>query len=270
MSLAFPTSLGPGWMAGLAFSAAAHVAVLSAFLAQPIASALPETGLKGREFIDLADIEMILAAPDTDLTEGDMAADSAAQIDSPEMTEPAKAANDPMLAQIPDPVTDPELQFRISNPDEPAEAEADATEIATEVQEEEQTEAALPSVAASPAPSAGEAAQSSSTEAEIGLGDEDKAQIEEWQKSVVLALAAAKSYPKAARKARAEGKVVVEFTLDRYGRVMSRAVQESSGYPVLDDAALALVDGLQRLPAPPPSLGPGPFPMRMPISYSVR
>lgn len=270
MSLAFPARAAPVWGIGLALSAAAHAAVLAAFLTQPVAPPPTEAGLKGREFIDLADVDMILAAPDTDLAEGEAAADSAAQMDSPEQTEPAKAANDPMLAQIPDPVTDPELQFRISTPDEPVEAEKEATEVATDVQEQEHTEFAPPSSAASPAPSAGDQAQSSSTEAEIGLSDEDKARIEDWQKAIVLALAAAKTYPKAARQARVEGKVILEFTLDSYGRVVGRSVQDSSGHAVLDRAALALIDGLTRLPAPPTAMGPGPFPMRVPIVYSVK
>ncbi|MFP1645047.1 TonB family protein [Pontitalea aquivivens] len=270
MSLAFPARAAPVWAIGLGISAAAHAAVLAAFLAQPVAPPPAEAGLKGREFIDLADVDMILAAPETDLAKGEAAADSAAQLDSPEQTEPARAANDPMLAQIPDPVTDPDLQFRISTPDDPIEAEKEATEVATEVQEQEHTEFAPPATAASPEPSAGDQAQSSSTEAEIGLSDEDTARIEDWQKAIVLALAAAKTYPGAARQARAEGKVILGFSLDSYGRVVARSVLESSGHPVLDRAALALIDGLARLPAPPAAMGPGPFPMRVPIAYSVR
>ncbi|MCL7465309.1 energy transducer TonB [Phaeovulum sp. NW3] len=270
MSLAFPARAAPVWTIGLAVSAAAHAAVLAAFLAQPVAPPPAEAGLKGREFIDLADVDMILAAPETDLAQGEAATDSAAQMDSPEKTEPARAANDPILAQIPDPVADPELQFRISTPDDPVEAKKDATEVATEVQDKTHTEFAPPSTAASPAPSAGDQPQSGSTEAELGLSDEDRARIEDWQKAIVLALAAAKTYPKAARNARTEGKVILGFSLDSYGRVVARSVLERSGHPVLDQAALALIDGLAGLPAPPAAMGPGPFPMRVPIVYSVK
>ncbi len=271
MSLVFAPRSGFGLMLGVGLSLVAHGGVVAALLARPLpAPMIEERGLKGREFIDLAPVEMLLAAPDTDMAEGDVSQDSAAQTESAEKTEETKASNDPMLAQVPYEVKDPELQFRLANPDEQTDATKEATEIATKVEEQTHTEFAVPTTAASPAASAGQDEQSGSTETEMGLSDDDKAPIENWQKDLVLAIAAAKTYPKAARKARAVGKVVVAFRLDGYGRILSREVVESSGWPVLDKATLAMFDGFDRLPAPPAAMGKGPFDMQVPVSYSLK
>ena len=269
MSLVYPSRRGPTLVLGLGLSLAAHGGLAALWLTRPAPPPVTrdDPGLRGREFIDLAPVEMLLAAPETDLPDGAPAADSAAALDSPEAREQAAAADDPMLAQIPYEVDDPELKFRVANPEE-SEAQDVAEEVPTEMQEEVTDAQATASTAAAPEASAGQDAASGSAEEEIGLSDEARAQITEWQRDLVLALAQAKTYPPAARDARAEGQVVVAFTLDAYGRVVSRAVQESSGWPVLDAAALALVDGFDRLPAPPAAMGPGPFDLRFPISYA--
>ncbi|MGB0903939.1 MAG: energy transducer TonB, partial [Mangrovicoccus sp.] len=190
-------------------------------------------------------------------------------LDSAEERILAKAVNDPILAQVPYEVDDPELQFRVANPLEEDQGEVEADEIPTEMQEDYNEVLAQASTAAAPAPSAGQDAQSGSEEEEIGLSDEEKARISKWQQDLVLALAQAKTYPKAARKAKAQGKVTVVFTLDSYGRIVTRKVSESSGWPVLDKAALDLLDGFERLPAPPAAMGKGPFDLRFPISYAL-
>ncbi|MCE5973545.1 energy transducer TonB [Sinirhodobacter sp. WL0062] len=272
MSLVFSPRRGPALLLGAGLSLTAHLALAGIWLAQPQPLSDPalDPGLKGREFIDLAPVEMLLAAPETDLAEGDPAQDSQAALDSPAERELAKATDDPLLAQIPIAVEDPELQFRIANPLEDDQSDTDAKETPTEVQREHVETPAAASQAAAPRPSAGQDAQSGATDTEIGLNDDEKAQIADWQKDLVLALARAKTYPSAARKARAEGKVTISFTLDRYGRVQARAVSESSGWPVLDRAALALIDEFDRLPAPPAAMGSGPFEMRFPIAYAFK
>lgn len=271
MSLVYRRRPGPALILGVALSLGAHLALGAVWLAGPAVTPPPQDpGLRGREFIDLAPVEMLLAAPQTDLAEGELAQDSAAALDSPAERELAKAADDPLLAQIPFTPPDPDLQFRIGNPLDEDQSDREATEIPTEVQEEYAEAPAAASVAAAPQASAGQDAQSGSAEEEIGLSEEDTARITEWQKDLVLALAQAKTYPQAARKARAEGRVVLAFSLDRYGRIVERAVAEGSGWPVLDRAALDLLDGFDRLPAPPAAMGAGPFPLQVPISYAFK
>jgi TonB family protein len=271
VSLAYaPRGAGGLWL-GVALSVGLHGALALGALQAPLAPPEAETrGLKGRELIELAEVEMIMAAPETDLATGAPAADSQAALDSPEVTEIAKTSNDPLLAQIPYQVEDPELQFRLANPDENPEAVKDATQVPTEVKEEPKDKSAPDSTAAAPEASAGQDAASQSAETEEGLSDEDTAQIDAWQKALVLAFAEAKTYPKAARKARATGEAVVSFTLDRYGRVQKRAITRSSGHESLDAAALAVIDGFDRLPAPPAAMGAGPFDLSIPFNYRFK
>jgi protein TonB len=65
------------------------------------------------------------------------------------------------------------------------------------------------------------------------------------------------------------GTVMVSCTLDRSGRVLSRHVAQSSGHPVLDQAALATIDRAQPLPAPPADISSAELRLNIPIRFSV-
>ncbi|HEY4276556.1 MAG TPA: energy transducer TonB [Rhizomicrobium sp.] len=60
-----------------------------------------------------------------------------------------------------------------------------------------------------------------------------------------------KQYPAAARKAHIEGVVMLHFVMDANGHVLQADIQKSSGRPVLDNEALALIQRAQPLPALP-------------------
>ena len=60
-----------------------------------------------------------------------------------------------------------------------------------------------------------------------------------------------KQYPRAARQAHIEGVVMLHFVMDTDGRVQSFEIAKSSGRPVLDAEALALIQRAQPLPALP-------------------
>ena len=100
-----------------------------------------------------------------------------------------------------------------------------------------------------------------------GLSDADKAEITAWQRKVALALAAAKTYPEASRRARHEGEVIVVFTIAVDGRIVSRSIRQSSGHPDLDAAAIDLFDRIGQLPAPPHATGE--TTLAAPFSYRV-
>lgn len=255
---------------GIAVSAGLHGAALTAVLSPPAAHIPQEAGLKGRELIALADIEMLMGAPELDLPDGAPAPGNKAVLDSPEVIKEAAAAPDPLLAQIPYKVDDPELMFRVANPDQNSKSEKIAAEVASELTEKTRDVSAPDSIAAMPKSASGADEASQSREIAVGLSDAQTAQITDWQKAVVLTLAAAKTYPAAGRRAHAAGEVVVGFTLDRFGRLMRRSVAKSSGYLVLDAAALAVLDTIGRLPTPPSALGAGPFDLRVPFHYRIK
>jgi protein TonB len=60
-----------------------------------------------------------------------------------------------------------------------------------------------------------------------------------------------KQYPRAARQAHIQGVVMLHFIMDADGKVTSFEIARSSGRPVLDAEALALIQRAQPLPALP-------------------
>ena len=60
-----------------------------------------------------------------------------------------------------------------------------------------------------------------------------------------------KQYPRAARQAHIQGVVMLHFIMDADGKVTSFEIAKSSGRPVLDAEALALIQRAQPLPALP-------------------
>jgi protein TonB len=60
-----------------------------------------------------------------------------------------------------------------------------------------------------------------------------------------------KQYPRSARQAHIEGVVQLHFVMDAEGKVLSFEIAKSSGRPILDSEALALIQRAQPLPALP-------------------
>ncbi len=70
-------------------------------------------------------------------------------------------------------------------------------------------------------------------------------------------LAQHQGYPMAAKKEKQEGTVRVAFTIDRSGTVLRRSIETSSGYALLDEAALKVLDDASPLPQVPDDFAPG-------------
>lgn len=75
--------------------------------------------------------------------------------------------------------------------------------------------------------------------------------IPSWQNSLILKLNEAKRYPTQARRYRQEGVAYLRFTMDREGNVLAKSIDQSAGYPLLDDETLELIERAQPLPKPP-------------------
>jgi len=102
---------------------------------------------------------------------------------------------------------------------------------------------AQPPVAAPPAPQAVPApvtAPQSASESRDG-----------FLASLLAQLNRVKQYPHAARQARIEGVVMLHFVMDGQGKLVSFDIAKSSGRPVLDNEALALIQRAQLPPLPP-------------------
>ena len=78
-----------------------------------------------------------------------------------------------------------------------------------------------------------------------------------------------KQYPRTARQAHIEGVVMLHFVMDAQGKVISYEIAKSSGRPVLDTEALALIQRAQPLPALPADFPTRTLDAIVPIEFSL-
>ncbi len=93
-----------------------------------------------------------------------------------------------------------------------------------------------------------------------------------WTREVNAAInsRALRDYPRSAIRARLQGDVLVAVLFDTEGRLAEVSVKRSSGHPQLDEAAVAAVRGLGRVPAPPNALHAYLRPFPIPINYRLQ
>ncbi len=72
------------------------------------------------------------------------------------------------------------------------------------------------------------------------------------------------------RSGKRTGRVIVRFTLDPSGEVLSREVAKSSGFKSVDEAALASIDKASPFPPIPVELAKGPLVRTVPFRYRVQ
>jgi protein TonB len=78
-----------------------------------------------------------------------------------------------------------------------------------------------------------------------------------------------KQYPRAARQAHIQGVVMLHFVMDAQGKVQSFEIAKSSGRPVLDAEALALIQRAQPLPSLPADYPTRTLDAVVPIEFSL-
>lgn len=90
-----------------------------------------------------------------------------------------------------------------------------------------------------------------------------------WRGRVLAHLDRHKRYPPVAKKMKRQGRVRVDMTLDRQGRVLAVSVGKGAGFKALDEEAVETVRRAQPLPVPPPEIGGETIPMQVPIGFSL-
>ena len=274
MSLADPRPAKAFGLAaiGLGFSVALHAFGWAGIIGAASPSPeQPPQGIEGAFLVSL-DVPMEAAsAPAYDTPHGEAAPDIAATPEAhTEQASAARAVEATPMQTTPYKVEDPELAFGIANPDQENPSEREAEKVPVE-QQQTQAPPVPPSRAAQPPPATGQRnAQAVAASKRQGLEQERRRQVAEWQRKLALALDALKTYPEEARAEHAEGRAVLRFAVDRSGRVVRSSLQESTGHPALDKAALGILERAGRLPAPPQHLQGSRFDIAVPVTYRVR
>jgi protein TonB len=91
-----------------------------------------------------------------------------------------------------------------------------------------------------------------------------------WQTLLFKQLQRFKSYPSGARARNEQGVVMLSFTVDRDGHVLSRQIMTGSGYADLDAEVLTMIERAQPLPAFPASMTQAQQDFSVPIRFSLR
>ena len=91
-----------------------------------------------------------------------------------------------------------------------------------------------------------------------------------WQTELVRRLEQYKRYPSDAQSRGVEGVVMLNFSVDRNGRVLAHEIVRSSGHPELDKEVVSMIERAQPLPPFPPSMPEDKLDLTVPIRFSLR
>ena len=91
-----------------------------------------------------------------------------------------------------------------------------------------------------------------------------------WQAGLVRHLQRYKRYPGEAQSRGEEGVVLLAFSVDRNGHLLSRRILRSSGHPDLDEEVMAMIERAQPLPPFPPTMPEQKLDLTVPIRFSLR
>jgi protein TonB len=91
-----------------------------------------------------------------------------------------------------------------------------------------------------------------------------------WETTLVKRLNQFKRYPGDAQSHGVEGVVLLSFSVDRAGHVLSHQIVKSSGHPELDAEVTSMIERAQPLPAFPASMTDDKLDLTVPIRFSLR
>jgi protein TonB len=103
-----------------------------------------------------------------------------------------------------------------------------------------------------------------------GLSTKPSQAVLTWHKSLVQQINRHKKYPHKARREGAQGTVEVVFTLDRSGKVLTTRLRDSSGFNLLDEEAIAVLERASPFPAPPAEMAGLTMKLVLPITFNIK
>lgn len=113
------------------------------------------------------------------------------------------------------------------------------------------------------------AAPGSSGGAGIGNASPDRLARHPYFARLMAWLQRHKTYPAELKRAKKQGTVLLNFSIGRRGELLSARVVATSGEPMLDQAALAMLQRASPMPALPDDLGLDTLTLTVPVEYSL-
>lgn len=181
-------------------------------------------------------------------------------IDSRQVEPEVAAAEEPEAAEAP-----PTEPVRTRQPDTAVTASAPAQTAVDAAPDEAQTASAA-SAPSSPAGTGGTSGandgsgESASAGGTPGPSADYMAQLSAW-------LEKHKQYPRRAQRRRQEGTALLQFVIDREGRVIEYRIRESSGHEILDEEVAAMIERAQPLPGFPDDMPRARLELVVPIQF---
>jgi protein TonB len=94
--------------------------------------------------------------------------------------------------------------------------------------------------------------------------------MKQWQTEIAVQFDRHKAYPRIARERGETGIALLDFTIDRQGRVVSSSIIRSSGSAALDQETIATLHRAQPFRAPPADADGATFEFRLPVKFNIR
>ncbi|WCE03592.1 energy transducer TonB [Pseudoxanthomonas sp. JBR18] len=235
------------WGASLGLVLAAHAAIIAAALwwsSYELRQSPPEPA--EAVMVELAPLPSAPPAPPTDLAPGP----------------PQQEQRQTQPKVQPEPTSEPEPQQK---PQERADVA-----LPQPVRERQNEENANTNVSQTSAPPNLQAPPDARYAARQSLSGISQQAMVTWQAQLLGHLEKFKRYPRAAQRRRYEGAVLVQYAVDRQGKVLSVRLATSSGHELLDAEAVAAVQRASPLPPPPTDIPGNPVEVSTPIDFFLR
>jgi len=256
---AAPLSPGKGaWLAGWLLAVLAHAALAAAVFWTPASPPQGQAVAAGTGGVEIALGPAGRAAGGPQTREAEEA--SSKEEVEPEPEPQPEPEPEPEPEPVPEPEPEPEPE-----PDSEPDSEPERVPEAPR-------EPATPPRASV----AGAAGQSGTREADnTGSGDNTAGgglpgETRDYAATLLAWLERHKEYPRQARVRRQQGTVLLYFVVDRSGRVLAHRIEQSSGYPALDEEVLAMIERAQPLPAMPETMDEQTLELVVPVQFFIR
>ena len=93
--------------------------------------------------------------------------------------------------------------------------------------------------------------------------------LDDFSHELALHIAKFKEYPRVAQRRGWQGEVVLEVKLTGRGELIKKRVRRSSGFKVLDNEGMEMIDRAAPFPAPPNILAERTFTILVPIKFTL-